>query len=408
MGPNSTLLPTAGLAGGDHQITRRTNSGLLIPHVEAAESTAPLDVVDRPGPAPVREEPVPAPRPPATDGPDNQPLVESPAPGPDPAADEPAPSPTPTPAPVPVPVPIPELEAGVAGPVEAGRQTAPEPAGPGEEGIRALLGRVLRRAARRRLDPEDGDADVEPTPIPIIIATGVFAVAATASAFVLSFTMLLLVMEAMGWPPPIAPFGAVAIDVAALAAATFLVTKDGELRRIGWFLLALATGASIYGNLVGHEIAAAKEHTTAVPEDMGPVGIFFSVFFPAAMAVLVHCLMSQIATRIAWSKRQRELAAERERREQVEREAAAAAERDRKERAERAAAQREELLGSLPKPDKKGDKASREVGVAYGIAHEVYTPSRLKEVLAKAWWSPASDTAVKQWCAEVKRELGVS
>lgn len=255
------------------------------------------------------------------------------------------------------------------------------------------------------------DEEEEPPSLAVLVIVGGFAVAATAAAFILSFTMLLLVVKATGWTGWVAHIGPLVPDVAACAAAVMLVARIN--RFLAWSLLIGSTGMSIVGNLAGHAIESAKPAqpgSTAppFPEDWIWVGNVFSVFMPVVMAFLVHASMELLAKFLAWNKRQRELEQERLRAEAEEQARVDREEKERREREDAAARAKEAALADLPEPSSRNKEASSEVSVQYGVAHEVHTPARLRTVLTKAGWKPKSETQLKTYCKEIKRQLGVA
>jgi hypothetical protein len=302
-------------------------------------------------------------------------------------------------APVEVPEPAPVTE----------RQPDPEPAAEIEqqETVGQIVGGFFYRAVRRVFGQKnhEQEAATQHTSWFVVGITALFALIATAAAFRISFETLLLTMQAMGLGE-VAHYGPISIDIAALAAAVFLITPGRENRRLGWMFLTFSTGASIYGNLVGHAIQEAR-HVAPFQLPSFVIweqsGLFFSVFFPLAMAILVHASIKQVSGNLEHRKRVKAEEEKAERQRAAEAKAAA----ERQARAEAAQAERDELIAALPKP-KRGEVASKAVGVAYGVAHQVTTFAPLRDVLKDAGYKlPASETTVKNWLPEVKEKLGL-
>lgn len=271
----------------------------------------------------------------------------------------------------------------------------------------SLWAAVKQRIAAGGGEAKQEPAEDKPPSLMVLWIVGALAVAATGAAFILSYTMLLLVIEATGWRGEVAQIGPLVPDVAALAAAVMLVSRTKQA--LAWSLLIGSTGMSIVGNLAGHAIQREAEttETAAFPPAWSWVGDTFSVFMPVVMAFLVHIFMEQLASYLAWCKREREKREEQERLDREAREKAEKAERERREREAQAQAAREEALASLPSPPRKSALVDRETAVQYGVAHEAHTPARLSRVLEAAGWKPRSETTMKDYCREIKHTLGL-
>ena len=358
--------------------------------------------------------------------------------------DEPEPAPEPEPEPEPEPdfecVPSPQSAVAVTArpavtptlikveplpPRPKPEPPAPEPASPSveveaEPSAGEILGGWFHRLIKRTFGAKEHAEEAAVTQHTswfVVVTTSVFAVIATAAAFKISFTTLLLTMEAMGLAE-VAHFGPISIDISALAAAVFLITPGRENKRLGWMFLTFSTGASIYGNLVGHAIqeerGAAPFH---LPEGVlwEHSGLFFSVFFPLAMAILVHAAIKQVNGNLEHRKHvkaEESARAEREEKERLEavarakQEAMEAAERKRK--ADEAAAKRDELISALPTPKRKGEGATKALAVQYGVAHQVHTPATIGRVLEAAGFGRPSETTLKNAGRDIKQYLGVA
>lgn len=302
------------------------------------------------------------------------------------------------------------------------RPPEPEPAPAAEQPATLRAALLERLAGRRRTKAED---DKPPSPM-VLWTTGAFTVAAVAAAFVLSYAMLLLVIQATGWTNFVGYIGPLVPDVAACAAAVMLVSHTR--RGLAWFLLVSSTGMSIIGNLAGHAIQRANNDAagaTVFPEGWSWVGDTFSVFMPSVMALMIHIFMEQVSSQLAYRKKVKAEVQERQNREaeakaeaqreadarakadaeaeRERREAEAKAEAERQRREAEAKAKRDELMATLPQPASKGDTPTKQVGVAYALAFEAFVPQKLADALTSAGWAEGSRSARKIWVGEAKK-----
>lgn len=244
-----------------------------------------------------------------------------------------------------------------------------------------------------------------------VVVAAVFLVPVAVIAFALSFQITLPLIENGGWSGVVAWMGPLLLDAAATAAAIFgTLSRHYLFVRSGRMLLLLATVLSVWLNMDGHAYYASRHPDSAKSLAM----VSYSVAVPIILAILIHLFGTALGVYLeqqAERERQARAEAEQAERERQEaerrREAEQRAERERQARAAAAEAEAEERKAALPTP-KRGEVASKEVGIAYGVAYQATTYAPLRDVLQEAGYRlPSSKNTLKNWLPEIKRELGL-
>lgn len=308
-------------------------------------------------------------------------------------------------------------------PVEPSPEPASAPAPP-KSGGWAKLGALL-------YDRIASPKEEEPVTLSAVITVGAFALAAAVCAFLLSFQMILPVVMAAGWTGFVAYLGPVVIDVAAVAAAFMSVlSRHPSFTRTGMLLLVSSTALSIVLNLAGHQVKTdtGGSDPVRVPAGWEWTVNLFSVVVPLLLAWLIHAFGKAITaymnarSREQAQKAAEEAEAERQAAEQARAEQEAAeADRARVEQANAALATAQQTTPNRAKPQTKSagtgkgkrkgatkPTATKDVALAVGRRDGICTPAPLRDALDKAGYAPASERAVKGWCAELRKELGTS
>ncbi|MER7015298.1 hypothetical protein ABT324_28025 [Saccharopolyspora sp. NPDC000359] len=245
-----------------------------------------------------------------------------------------------------------------------------------------------------------------------VVTAGVFLVPVAVIAFALSFQITLPLIKAGGWSGTVALMGPLLLDAAATAAAIFgTLSRHYLFVRSGRLLLILATVLSVWLNMDGHAFYA-KQHPGS-GESLAMIA--YSIAVPIILAILIHLFGTALGVYLEQKQEQerREKAeAERAERERLEAERKRAAEAkaasERKALADAAQAEQDARIAALPKP-KRGEVASKQVGIAYGIAYQAATFAPLRDVLKDAGYKlPASETTIKNWLPEIRKELGLA
>lgn len=300
-----------------------------------------------------------------------------------------------------VPMPVPERTEIRINPTPVAPAPAKEPTPPPVETAK-------RPSLVSLLLGEKIEAEV---PKSAVVVAAVFLVPVAFIAFALSFQITLPLIENGGWSGVVAWMGPLLLDAAATAAAIFgTLSRHYLFVRSGRMLLLLATVLSVWLNMDGHAYYASKHPDSAKSLAM----VSYSIAVPIILAILIHLFGTALGVYLEQKQereRQERAEAERAERERQEterrREAEQQAERERQARAQAARAEQNERIAELPTP-KRGEVATKPVGIAYGVAHEATTFAPLRDVLKDAGYKlPASETTVKNWLPEIRRQLGL-
>ncbi|MCI2424312.1 hypothetical protein MOQ72_43660 [Saccharopolyspora sp. K220] len=308
------------------------------------------------------------------------------------------------------------LPAGTQGPRTAVHEVDGDPQSPvaadsgpnlrSEGRVLDVVMQRLREIVIQRLQPKT-EPDEPPARV-VLVTIGVLAVSAVTAAFILSYTMLHLVTQAVGWTGWVGRIGPVVPDVTAAAAAALLVYRTE--RGLAWFLLIASTGMSILGNLAGHAIWRGMGSTLfRLPAEWSWVGDVFSVFVPTGMALLLHVFLKKLSAFLVWRKKEKQQEAAAARRVAEEH---AAAEREKARRAKQVAAEqmrREQAKANLRRAPKSGDTPSWQVGKEFALAFEFYNSSDADDLgyeLEKKGWARGGFSSRKKWIQLAAKEVG--
>lgn len=219
---------------------------------------------------------------------------------------------------------------------------------------------IIIRRIERKTEPE------EPPEMVVLYAVGILTFVTVGAAFTLSYTMLHMVTQAIGWVGFAAAIGPLVPDALAGLAAALLVYRTE--RAVAWGTLIASTGMSILGNLAGHSIQKALGTTVFhLGSEWAWVGDTFSVFVPVAMAVSLHVFLKKLSAHLAFKKAAKKEEAEKRQAiaEQRAAEQRAAEQAKREEAAERDRQKRElEMFKAAWKAPSEGQQPTKEVAQA--------------------------------------------
>ena len=174
----------------------------------------------------------------------------------------------------------------------------------------------LSHIARNLLGLSERGTGNEHVPGVAVVLLGVLALAVATAAFTLSFQMILPVVTAAGWTPPVSYLGPVVIDIAAVAAAFMgVLSAHPAFSRTGRQLLVMATFLSIILNLAGHQVLASSESgkQSTVPEGWAWTVELFSIMVPVILAISIHVFGTAFSIWLLQRRRNKEKEARRRR-----------------------------------------------------------------------------------------------
>lgn len=172
----------------------------------------------------------------------------------------------------------------------------------------------LAEMARNLLGLSARGTGNEHVPGVAVVLLGVLALAVATAAFTLSFQMILPVVTAAGWTPPVSYLGPVVIDIAAVAAAFMgVLSAHPAFSRTGRQLLVMATFLSIILNLAGHQVLASSEggNQSTLPEGWAWTVELFSVMVPVILAISIHVFGTAFSIWLMQRRRNKEKEARR-------------------------------------------------------------------------------------------------